>query len=187
MQLNPKNCQNVEYCGRAWEEIVSVQAERRYDNVLVDAHIREQIDRAHEIKAGELISVETDSRSEPFFIGEAVALTSATDPCTYTIESDFEGEFGPMAKGDWVLNFNKYEPCALGSPFYTRTAKVFPVYVENIRLRNVTLLQQNSRPTRHCRGDQSQRFLLANEERDKIMRSLAEDRPDWRERPNYKE
>ena len=41
MQLNPKNCQNVEYCGRAWEEIVSVQAERRYDNVLVDAHIRD--------------------------------------------------------------------------------------------------------------------------------------------------
>ena len=75
MQLNPKNCRNVEYCGRAWEEIVSVQAERRYDNVLVDAHIREQIDRAHEIKAGELISVETDSRSEPFFIGEAACCT----------------------------------------------------------------------------------------------------------------
>ena len=69
MRLDPQNCQNVEYCGRAWEEIVSIQAERRYDNVLIDAHICEQIDQAHETKAGELIAVETDSGSEPCFIG----------------------------------------------------------------------------------------------------------------------
>ena len=48
-----------------------------------------------------------------------------------------------MPKEDRVLNCNKYEPCALGSPFYTKTTKVFPVYVKNIRLRNVTLLQPN--------------------------------------------
>ena len=44
-----------------------------------------------------------------------------------------------MCNNDVVLDIIKYEPVKVGSNLYERTAKRFPVYVENICVRNVRL------------------------------------------------
>ena len=95
--------------------------------------------------------------------------------------------FGFFAKGDHVVDFQKYEPVAWGSSYFVRTDKIFPVYVENIRSRDVKLatLSDKARPTwRNPEGSQT-RLLLSKDERDRILLDLTKDRADWQEIPNY--
>ena len=68
-----------------------------------------------------------------------------------------------------------------------RTDKIFPVYVENIRSRDVKLatLSDKARPTRRNPDGSQTRLLLSKDERDRILLDLTKDRADWQEIPNY--
>ena len=89
--------------------------------------------------------------------------------------------------GDHVIFFQKYEPVSWGSSYFVKTDKILPVYVENIRCRNVQLGQigQNARASwRHLTG-QRLRLMLCKEERERVLIAMAEDRFDWYEKPNF--
>jgi hypothetical protein len=59
-------------------------------------------------------------------------------------QDDPDGTFGPMKRGDVVKNFVSYAPIkvASGSAYYKRptSEQAFPVYVENIIVRNIQLV-----------------------------------------------
>ena len=101
--------------------------------------------------------------------------------------ADTQDVFGFFAKGDHVVDFQKYEPVAWGSSYFVRTDKIFPVYVENIRSRDVKLatLSDKARPTRRNPDGSQTRLLLSKDERDRILLDLTKDRADWQEIPNY--
>ena len=60
---------------------------------------------------------------------------------------------------DVVLDIIKYEPVKVGSNLYERTAKRFPVYVENICVRNIRLEAVGNK-MKLAQGE-SNRILLA--------------------------
>ena len=64
-----------------------------------------------------------------------------------------------MRDEDVVLDIIKYEPVKVGSNLYERTAKRFPVYVENICVRNVRLEAVGTK-VKLAQGE-SNRILLA--------------------------
>jgi hypothetical protein len=123
--------------------------------------------QAQLIGHGEIIVVMNDDpdhgAQEPFFSGEAAALydTKAGEAgITYTWElGDQETIFGRMCNEDVVLDIIKYEPVKVGSNLYERTAKRFPVYVENICVRNVRLEAVGNK-VKLAQGE-SNRILLA--------------------------
>ena len=57
-------------------------------------------------------------------------------------QDDPDGTFGPMKRGDVVKNFVRYAPIKFGSAYYKRptSEQTFPVYVENIIVRDIQLL-----------------------------------------------
>ena len=59
---------------------------------------------------------------------------------SYEVEQDDpDSTFGPMKRGDVVKNFVQYAPIKSGSAYYKRptSEQAFPVYVENIIVRNI--------------------------------------------------
>ena len=77
-------------------------------------------------------------------------------------QDDPDSTFGPMKRGDVVKNFLPYAPIKFGSAYYKRptSEQAFPVYVENIIVRNIQLLALPKQPdisSATSRGQQENR------------------------------
>ena len=57
----------------------------------------------------------------------------------YRVTEDFESYLGQFNAGDMVLKVRKMEPLSPGSSHFEFPDKVFPVFVEDIRKRNMQL------------------------------------------------
>ena len=59
-----------------------------------------------------------------------------------------DSNFGPMKRGDVVKNFVQYAPIKSGSAYYKRptSEQAFPVYVENIIVRDIQLVALPRQP-----------------------------------------
>ncbi len=69
---------------------------------------------------------------------------------SYEMEQDDpDSTFGPMKRGDVVKNFVPYAPIKFGSAYCKKptSEQAFPVYVENIIVRNIQLSRCLSSPT----------------------------------------
>jgi hypothetical protein len=189
MDLNPSFCRNSDMCGESERKKLKVLVEQRNDSTR-RAQTRNQIDDAFLIAENETIMIENDAAREPWMIGDVVkkrTIEREKDSCVYRMPADTQDVFGFFAKGDHVVDFQKYEPVAWGSSYFVRTDKIFPVYVENIRSRDVKLatLSDKARPTRRNPEGSQTRLLLSKDERDRILLDLTKDRADWQEIPNY--
>ena len=68
---------------------------------------------------------------------------------SYAVEqNDPDSKFGPMQRGDVVKNFVPYAPIKVGSAYYKRptSEQAFPVYVENIIVRDIQLVALPKQP-----------------------------------------
>lgn len=87
---------------------------------------------SREVRHKEIIGIELEGANESFMLGEVL---SETGP--YTIQVALESYMGQFKPGDVVLDVRKLEPTSAGSSMYELTDKCFPVFVEDIRKRNV--------------------------------------------------
>ena len=87
---------------------------------------------ATEAKEKEVIAVELAYHNESFMLA---AVVSADGP--RKVVEAFESHLGSFKPGDIVLDVRKLEPVSLGSSHYIYTDKTFPVFVEDIRKRNM--------------------------------------------------
>jgi hypothetical protein len=68
---------------------------------------------------------------------------------SYEVEQDDpDRTFGPMKRGDVVKNFVQYAPIKSGSAYYKKptSEQAFPVYVENIIVRDIQLVALPKQP-----------------------------------------
>ena len=166
MHLDVKKCKNNHHCGIAQQRALSAMQLEFDEAAWAKRALALQV-QAQLIGHGEIIVVMNDDpehgAQEPFFLGEAAALydTKAGEAgITYAWElGDQETIFGRMCNNDVVLDIIKYEPVKVGSNLYERTAKRFPVYVENICVRNVRLEAVGNK-VKLAQGE-SNRILLA--------------------------
>ena len=83
---------------------------------------------------------------------------------SYEVEQDDpDSTFGPMKRGDVVKNFLPYAPIKFGSAYYKRptSEQAFPVYVENIIVRNIQLLALPKQPDiLQLRAEDSKKIVL---------------------------
>ena len=78
-------------------------------------------------------------------------------------QDDPDSTFGPMKRGDVVKNFLPYAPIKFGSAYYKRptSEQAFPVYVENIIVRNIQLLALPKQPDiLQLRAEDSKKIVL---------------------------
>ena len=125
------NCTNLQFVGRT--EVIQLRP-KESASVRISRNALNELGRklASEAEIGELIAVELAYDSEPFMIGEKLA-----DP--YRVTEDFESFLGQFKTGDVVVKVRKMEPLSPGSSHFEFTDKVFPVFVEDIRKRNMQL------------------------------------------------
>ena len=119
-------CKNNEACGEPKiRNLVAIQPER--DERAWQKRVDDMIANAHHICDGEFIVLVTDSPSEPFMIGQAKAFAIGEEEgVVYQIDRNFQGKFGPVRKGDNMLNFLKFEPVELVSEICHMTKKQWP-------------------------------------------------------------
>ena len=78
-------------------------------------------------------------------------------------QDDPDGTFGPMKRGDVVKNFVSYAPIKVGSAYFTKptSEQAFPVYVENIIVRNIQLVALPKQPDiLQLRAEDSKKIVL---------------------------
>ena len=78
-------------------------------------------------------------------------------------QDDPDSTFGPMKRGDVVKNFVQYAPIKSGSAYYKRptSEQAFPVYVENIIVRNIHLVALPKQPDiLQLRAEDSKKIVL---------------------------
>ena len=76
---------------------------------------------------------------------------------------DPDSKFGPMKRGDVVKSFVPYAPIKFGSAYYKKptSEQAFPVYVENIIVRNIQLLALPKQPDiLQLRAEDSKKIVL---------------------------
>ena len=83
---------------------------------------------------------------------------------SYEVEQDDpDGTFGPKNRGDVVKNFVPYAPIKSGSAYYKKptSEQAFPVYVENIIVRNIQLVALPKQPDiLQLRAEDSKKIVL---------------------------
>ena len=83
---------------------------------------------------------------------------------SYQVEQDDpDSTFGPMKRGDVVKNFLPYAPIKFGSAYYKRptSEQAFPVYVENIIVRDIQLVALPKQPDiLQLRAEDSKKIVL---------------------------
>ena len=83
---------------------------------------------------------------------------------SYEVEQDDpDSTFGPMKRGDVVKNFVQYAPIKSGSAYYKRptSEQAFPVYVENIIVRDIQLVALPKQPDiLQLRAEDSKKIVL---------------------------
>ena len=78
-------------------------------------------------------------------------------------QDDPDSTFGPMKRGDVVKNFVQYAPIKSGSAYYKRptSEQAFPVYVENIIVRDIQLVALPKQPDiLQLRAEDSKKIVL---------------------------
>ena len=78
-------------------------------------------------------------------------------------QDDPDGTFGPMKRGDVVKNFVSYAPIKVGSAYFKKptSEQAFPVYVENIIVRNIQLVALPKQPDiLQLRAEDSKKIVL---------------------------
>ena len=130
-QGNFAACENVSFVGPT--EVIQLHPEGRASvrlsrNALNELGVR----LAGEVKPKEIIAVELAVESEPFMLAEVVSTNGPRK-----VSEMFESFLGQFKVGDMVLDVRKLEPVALGSSHYVFTDKTFPVFIEDIRKRNM--------------------------------------------------
>lgn len=123
-------CVNIELLGPV--ELIQLQLEHgRSVRLTRDALSDLGKSLAREVQRGEIIGIELAGGNESFMLGKVVSSKS------YVVETGFESYMGRFEPGDEVLDVQKLEPTSLGSSMYEFTEKQFPVFVEDIRKRNM--------------------------------------------------
>ena len=83
---------------------------------------------------------------------------------SYAVEqNDPDSKFGPMQRGDVVKNFVPYAPIKFASAYYKKptSEEAFPVYVENIIVRNIQLVALPKQPDiLQLRAEDSKKIVL---------------------------
>ena len=83
---------------------------------------------------------------------------------SYEVEQDDpDSTFGPMNRGDVVKNFVQYAPIKTGSAYYKKptSEQAFPVYVENIIVRDIQLVALPKQPDiLQLRAEDSKKIVL---------------------------
>ena len=82
----------------------------------------------------------------------------------YKVESDYKSWFGDMRVGDDVVDVVKLDPICPGSRVYLKTDRVFPVFVEDIRMIKIDLEDK----TRGRGADQRTRYVLPDSVKAKL-------------------
>ena len=78
-------------------------------------------------------------------------------------QDDPDSKFGPMKRGDVVKSFVPYAPIKFGSAYYKKptSEQAFPVYVENIIVRDIQLLALPRQPDMlQLRAEDSKKIVL---------------------------
>ena len=83
---------------------------------------------------------------------------------SYAVEqNDPDSKFGPMQQWDVVKNFVPYAPIKFGSAYYKKptSEEAFPVYVENIIVRDIQLVALPKQPDiLQLRAEDSKKIVL---------------------------
>ena len=124
-------CENLSLLGPT--ETVTLEPDggrsvRLTRNALSDAGVL----LSREVCSGEIIGVELTGMNESFMLAEVL---SPSGP--YAITTASESVMGLLQPGDLVLDIRKLEPTSLGSSMYEVTEKQFPIFIEDIRKRNM--------------------------------------------------
>lgn len=100
----------------------------------------------------------------------------------YTVKEDFESFCGNFEGGvDVVLDIQKYEPVSAGSSVFTPTDKRFPIYVDDVRLGKIELLQRKVRRSARCStstlsaDSRSEDFILQDDDKSQIIHNMQSD------------
>ena len=94
-------------------------------------------EKAESAIEGDLLLVEQEHESETMVAG-VVTATPDGECGAYSVTQDMIETgtgFGLMNAGDRVIHIRKFEPLCLGSGLFELTAKCFPVFVEDVRIR----------------------------------------------------
>ena len=92
-----------------------------------------------------------------------------------------------VCAGDQVIDFRKFEPVQLGSHIYTLTEKQWPVYVENIAVRNIKLQPLSAAELPNFSSSvlaAEMRFVLPAEERRRLLLAIPREAWDWQNAPS---
>ena len=82
---------------------------------------------------------------------------------SYEVEQDDpDSTFGPMNRGDVVKNFVQYAPIKTGSAYYKKptSEQAFPVYVENIIVRDIQLVALPRQHILQLQAEDSKKIVL---------------------------
>lgn len=93
---------------------------------------------SQQVREKEIIGVELEGENESFMLCQVL---SASGP--YTVSEGFESHMGEFKTGDVVLDVRKMEPTSFGSSMYEFTEKTFPIFVEDVRMRNMERYLEN--------------------------------------------
>ena len=125
------NCTDFQFVGQT--EVIQLRP-KESASVRIGRNALNELGKklASEAELGEIIAVELAFDSEPFMMGEKLS-----EP--YRVTEDFESYLGQFKTGDMVVKVRKMEPLSPGSSHFEHTDKVFPVFAEDIRKRNMQL------------------------------------------------
>ena len=172
-------CENLELLGPV--EIITLEPDggrsvRLTRNALSELGIALSKEVCHQ----EIVGVELTGANESFMLGE---VQNEFGP--YTIERVQESYMGRFEPGDTVLDVRKLEPTSVGGSMYEFTDKVFPIFVEDIRKRNMqthlTLVDTSRRSARVAgstsinAASQRKMFTLSPEGKTALLKLTAAD------------
>jgi hypothetical protein len=153
--LNPLECKNIVIAGT--RDVGHLKA----DGGKVVARVSESKlqERGRELakdnQPGQIIVIEKAHENQPWMLGVV------EESCLYTVEKDFKCWFGEIKSGDEVVDVQKLEPNAPGSKTFHKTDRIFPVFVEDIRMINVVMMDKS----RGKAADQRGKYELSEETR----------------------
>lgn len=125
------SCVNIELLGPA--ETITLQPNggrsvRLTRNALAELGVT----LAEEVQFKEIIGIELTGANESFMLGEVL-----NENGPRVVDSSFESYMGKFVPGDKILDVRKLEPTSAGSSMYEYSDKRFPIFVEDVRKRNM--------------------------------------------------
>lgn len=123
-------CKNIDLIGPV--EIIQLEPDGgRSVRLTRDALAELGRELARSVVKDEIIGVELSGENESFMLGKVLS------DGAYCVQTMFESHMGLMKPGDMVIDVQKNEPTSMGSSMYELSDKQFPIFVEDIRKRNM--------------------------------------------------